>query len=80
MEGTEGCLGRLGVSGRVWDDTGRFFRELERTGRDARVVGGTGRHWVKGRLCKALQGTGSTGEGTGTSKKELGIEMRTGRN
>lgn len=63
------------LGGSVW--------ELGRTGRDARVLGGTGRCWggVKGRQCEALQGTKSTGEGTETSKKELGMEIRTtGRN
>lgn len=56
--------------------------ELGRTGRDAGVLGSTGRCWggIKGRQCEAVQGTGSTEEGIWTPRKELGMEMRiTGR-
>lgn len=75
----------LGGSGMI---LGGSVGELGRTGRDEGVLGSTGGSTgrstgrstgggIKGRQCEEVQGTGSTGEGTWTSKKEPGMEMRT---
>lgn len=68
------------MTGRVWDDTGRVCRE---TGKDWVGCRSTGGSWggIKGKQYEGLQRRGSTVGGNGTSKKELGMEMRTtGRN